>query len=99
MLRGFDSGYSRPTFGVFVEQCWNRRGLATLALSYALAWCRCNHIHAVMLKVASGNRGAVQVYERAGFVSTDICDPTGHKVYEWHAHQRKDLNRGVDADD
>jgi RimJ/RimL family protein N-acetyltransferase len=88
MLRGFDAGYSRPSFGVFVEQRWAGRGLGGLGLAYALAWCRCNGVSAVMLKVAPGNTSAVKVYERAGFVPGGTCKVTGQRVYEWRCGTR-----------
>ncbi len=86
MLRGFDDGYTRPSFGVYIAERYTQRGLATLALHHALSWCRWNQIPAVMLKVHPDNRYARQTYERAGFQIVEPCPRTGHLILEkrWH---------------
>lgn len=80
MLRGFDEGYDRPSFGVYVGECFSGLGLASLALQYALSWCKMHKIGAVMLKVHPENKAAHRVYERAGFAFDAVDTKTGHHV-------------------
>jgi len=82
MMRGFDEGYQRPSFGVYIAQVYSGRGLSRLALDYCMSWCRMNHIGAMMLKVHPDNRYARQTYENAGFTVDDICPRTGHTIME-----------------
>ena len=81
MLRGFDAGYARPSFGVYVASRHASRGLARLALQFSLTWCRVNEVASVMLKVHPGNAAARRVYIEAGFVSEGICPDTGHEMF------------------
>ncbi len=81
MLRGFDDGYERPSFGVYVGERFAGLGLASLALQYALSWCRARGVRSVMLKVHPENAAASHVYQRAGFVFEEVCDRTGHHVF------------------
>lgn len=83
MLRGFDEGYARPAFGVYVASAFASRGLAKLALHFSLAWCRCNGIPAVMLKVAPDNVHARRIYAEAGFTDAGLCPRTGHQTMEF----------------
>jgi RimJ/RimL family protein N-acetyltransferase len=82
MLRGFDEGYKRPSFGVYVAQQWNGRGLATQALQYALMWCKEHKVPAVMLKVHDKNTRARRVYEAMGFQLLEHDKDTGQAVME-----------------
>lgn len=82
MLRGFDEGYERPSFGIFIAESFSRYGLGKLGLYYALSWCRLNGIKAVMLKVHPDNIYARRIYEEAGFQFLEICERTGHSTYE-----------------
>jgi RimJ/RimL family protein N-acetyltransferase len=70
MLRGFDEGYERPAFGVFVAEEFARRGLARRALTEAMKWCEENAVREMMLTVYRENTAAVRIYEEAGFVET-----------------------------
>jgi len=71
MLRGFNDGYERPAFGVFIAEHFAGRGLARRALAEAEKWCRENGIAEMMLTVHRENTTAVRVYEEAGFVAAD----------------------------
>jgi len=82
MLRGFDEGFTRPSFGVFVAEEFSGRGLARAALAYAIQWCRGNGIRRMMLKVAPDNPAAHRVYSQAGFKNTGICKRTNHEIME-----------------
>jgi RimJ/RimL family protein N-acetyltransferase len=80
MLRGFDAGYARPSFGVFVAEKFAGRGLATQALAHALEWCREHGVEEAMLKVHPQNTAARSVYERLGFRRAGVCGTTGHDI-------------------
>ena len=82
MLRGFDEGYRRPSFGVFVAESFTGRGFARAALAHALNWCAENGIALVMLKVHPDNTRARRAYNEAGFESLGICPQTGHEICE-----------------
>lgn len=82
MMRGFDEGYQRPSFGVYTARAYSGKGLSRFALDYCMSWCRMNNIAAVMLKVHPDNRYARQTYEKAGFIVIDTCPRTGHKIME-----------------
>ncbi len=82
MLRGFDVGFERPSFGVYIAERFAGNGLATLAVQYALSWCRIHRISAVMLKVHPANQYARKVYEKAGFQFLEVCPQTGHDILE-----------------
>lgn len=82
MMRGFDEGFRRPSFGVYIARSYSGKGLSTLALEYSMSWCRLNGIHAMMLKVHPDNKYARQAYEKAGFKFLEVCPRTGHNVME-----------------
>lgn len=84
MLRGFDEGYGKPSFGVFISRKYSNRGLSTIALDYAISWCQLNHLSAIMLKVHPDNTFARKSYEKAGFLLTGKCSTTGHDIMEIH---------------
>jgi GNAT superfamily N-acetyltransferase len=82
MLRGWDEGYERPAFGVFVAEAFAGRGLARKALAHAIEWCALNSVSSMMLKVAPTNVKARQIYVDAGFQSVGLCPNTGHEIME-----------------
>ena len=82
MLRGFDEGYSVPSFGVFVTQKFANKGFAKLALHFCLSWCISNQLPSLMLKVHPDNKFARGMYTRAGFQHREVCPQTGHEVLE-----------------
>lgn len=82
MLRGFDEGYRRPSFGVYVSRAFSRRGLSKLALDHSMCWCLLNGIRSVMLKVHPENVHARKTYEKAGFRFVEACPATGHDMME-----------------
>lgn len=67
MLRGFDEGYERPAFGVFIAERFAGRGLARRALDEATRWCEANGVPEMMLTVSPANTAARRVYDEAGF--------------------------------
>lgn len=82
MLRGFDAGYARPSYGVFVAEHAAGRGLARESLNFALKWCGANGVESVLLKVAKENQRARGIYIAAGFEFVGICPTTGHEMLE-----------------
>lgn len=84
MLRGFDEGYSKPSFGVFISEKYSNKGLSKTALDYALSWCQLNNVSAIMLKVDPENIHAKHSYEKAGFSPAGKCQVTGHEIMEIH---------------
>lgn len=82
MLRGFDEGYNRPSFGVYIAKEFSNRGLLKLTLEYSTSWCRLNNINAIMLKVHPDNKHALECYKKAGFGFIESCPQTGHSVME-----------------
>jgi RimJ/RimL family protein N-acetyltransferase len=82
MLRGFDSGYERPSFGVFIAEKFSNKGLSTLALQYSLSWCKLNNVSKVMLKVHPDNVYARRAYEGAGFELMEVLADTGQLLFE-----------------
>lgn len=88
MLRGFDEGYQRPSFGVYIAYAYSGNGLARFALDYSISWCRLNGVNRMMLKVHPENNYARKTYEDAGFIALETCIRTGHTVMEksWCEH-------------
>lgn len=78
MLRGFDDGFARPSFGVYIARDAAGRGLASRALADAIDWCKREDVPALMLKVHPDNTPALQAYLNAGFSAFDTCPRTGH---------------------
>ena len=72
MLRGFDEGYERPSFGVMVAETFRGRGAGQVALAHCLDWCEANDIRHVMLKVDKLNKTAANLYEANGFYRIDF---------------------------
>ncbi len=77
MLRGFDEGYERPAFGVFIAEHFAGRGLARRALNASIKWCEETGVREMMLKVYRENATALRIYEEAGFT---IAECHGIKV-------------------
>jgi RimJ/RimL family protein N-acetyltransferase len=81
MLRGFDAGFSAPSFGVVIKREFRGAGLGRLALQYAEVWCRLNKVKTLMLTVSPENRRALTLYESRGFVSCGEHSNKGNLVY------------------
>jgi RimJ/RimL family protein N-acetyltransferase len=87
MLRGFDEGFDRPAFGVYVGAPYAGQGLAKQALDHALRWCEANGVARVMLKVAAANERAYSAYLSAGFRFERKDTETGQDILEWRNGQ------------
>lgn len=79
MLRGFDEGYSIPSYGVWIAEEFSNKGLSTLTLQHAISFCKINSIKKIMLKVHPDNLVAKHIYEKFGFKQTGT-DPKNHHL-------------------
>jgi len=78
MLRGWDLGLKKPSFGVLIDEKQRRKGLATVALQTAITYCRLENVSELMLKVDPRNESAYKIYEALDFKKTGICPQHGH---------------------
>jgi ribosomal-protein-alanine N-acetyltransferase len=72
MLRGWDEGYSIPSFGVAVGVPYRGAGIARSLLRYAIASARERGAVTLMLKVHLDNPNARHLYESEGFVFQEM---------------------------
>lgn len=82
MLRGWDEGYTRPAFGIYVASHYQGRNIAKFALSHAEIRSRSANARSLMLKVNSKNKAAVRVYTTAGFEVLKPCDVMNNIMME-----------------
>lgn len=82
MLRGFNEGYKRPSFGLYIGKKYMGKGLGKFALYYAMTWCRINRIKSMMLKTYDENKVAKKLYIDNGFILIRRDDKTGMGTYE-----------------
>lgn len=68
MLRGWDEGYDVPSFGVFVDHRYQRRGLGRQMTEFAIEEARRLGCPSVRLSVYASNSRALQLYSALGFV-------------------------------
>jgi len=68
MLRGWDEGYSVPSFGVCTHPALRDVGLGQALLAHALAECRAVGACKLRLTVFKSNERAVHVYTKFGFI-------------------------------
>jgi RimJ/RimL family protein N-acetyltransferase len=78
MLRGWDLGFCKPSFGVLIDERQRHKGLATLALQTAISYCRLEEVSELILKVDSRNESALNIYKGFGFEKTGLCPKLGH---------------------
>jgi len=81
MLRGWDSGYEIPSYGVTIHHRFRNLGLAFLSIELAKVICRLCGASGVMLKVHRENEAARRVYEKAGFMRTGEDPKNDNWVY------------------
>ena len=80
MLRGWQQGFNRPSFGLLVDHEYANKGLGKLCLQSALTECRLLGIQEIMLKVSPNNSYANKIYRNAGFNFDSMCESTGHHM-------------------
>ena len=71
ILRGWDEGYSVPSFGVCNHPALRDVGLGQALLAHAVAECRAAGSTKLRLTVFKNNERAVHVYRKFGFVFQD----------------------------
>lgn len=67
MLRGWDEGFSLPSFGIAVDAGWHGRGVGSRLTGWTIAQARTLGSPRVRLSVYSDNPVAVRMYRRLGF--------------------------------
>ncbi len=67
MLRGWDEGYESPSFGVIVDQKYQKQGLGRSMTEFAIAEARRLNVERVRLSVNESNTHAKRLYESLGF--------------------------------
>ncbi len=83
MLRGWDSGYAIPAYGVTIAQNFGGLGMATLSLDTSKTLCRLRDVKRLMLKVHPDNLTAKRLYEKAGFVQTGVDTHNANLIYHF----------------
>lgn len=81
MLRGLDSGFDIPSYGVYVAKEYSGKGVSRLTLQFVEVWGKLNNIHKVMIKVHPENHVAKSVYEKAGAAASGIDPKNSNLVY------------------
>jgi RimJ/RimL family protein N-acetyltransferase len=83
MLRGWDSGYEVPSYGVLIDEKYSGYGLTRLSLKLAKSICKLRHVPRMMLKVSADNVIAKRLFEEAGFNQTGVDARTGNLIYHF----------------
>jgi len=78
-LRGFDAGFRRPSFGLYVSSASSNIGIGSAALDHAIQTCKTRKDPSIMLKVSS-NHYVRTMYESRGFEVHGLCPVTGHLI-------------------
>jgi GNAT superfamily N-acetyltransferase len=71
MLRGWDEGYSVPSFGIMVDHRFQGMGVGARLLDYTLGEAGRLGCGRVRLSVFASNRRALDLYLSRGFVETE----------------------------
>jgi ribosomal-protein-alanine N-acetyltransferase len=70
MLRGFDEGFTIPSYGVYISSPFSGKGLAALTLNHAISTCKLLGLKKLRLKVHTENIIAFKQYIKFGFIET-----------------------------
>ncbi len=87
MLRGWNSGFEIPSYGVLIDEKYSGYGLTRLSLKLAKSICKLRHAPRIMLKVNARNVVAKQLFEEAGFAHTEVEAQTGNLIYHFDFRQ------------
>ena len=71
MLRGFDDGFTYPSFGIFVDYSCHGKGAGRRLTEWTLRWADQRGFAKVRLSVAKTNGMALRIYTSVGFVVTE----------------------------
>jgi RimJ/RimL family protein N-acetyltransferase len=83
MLRGWNSGYEIPAYGVLIDEKYSGYGLTRLSLKLAKSICKLRRVPRIMLKVNADNIIAKRLFEEAGFTQTGVDARTGNLLYHF----------------
>jgi len=83
MLRGWNSGYEIPAYGVLIDEKYSGYGLTRLSLKLAKSICKLRRVPRIMLKVNVDNTIAKRLFEEAGFTQTGVDAQTGNLIYHF----------------
>jgi len=89
MLRGWDTGYAVPTYGVLIAERYRGYGLAPLSLRMAKIICETNRAPRIMLKVDSENACAKAVFEKERFIPAGEETRGGKLIYYFDINERR----------
>ncbi|OGN79776.1 MAG: hypothetical protein A2X26_13200 [Chloroflexi bacterium GWC2_49_37] len=81
MLRGFDAGFSIPSYGVYIAEKFSGNGISKLTLQFVRVWCRMENIPKVMIKVHPQNQIAKKAYEKSGAVLEGLDPKNANLIY------------------
>ncbi|MCP4971776.1 MAG: GNAT family N-acetyltransferase [Arcobacter sp.] len=81
ILRGFDEGYTIPSYGVMISQKFSKFGLGKLSLQHAISFCKINKVEKIMLKVHPKNLTAKRIYESFGFNQSGMDKKNNNLIY------------------
>lgn len=70
MLRGFDEGYTVPSFGIIVDAQSQNQGIGSQLTRWTLQWADEHDFETVRLSVFSDNPAAYALYQKNGFIET-----------------------------
>jgi GNAT superfamily N-acetyltransferase len=70
MLRGWDEGYSVPSFGIVIERRLHNRGIGAQLTEFTIGEARRLGCDRVRLSVFASNLAAIRVYAAKGFVES-----------------------------
>lgn len=80
MLRGFDEGYTIPSYGVYISSRFRNKGLAALTLNHAISTCKLLGLKKLRLKVHKENTFALKQYIKFDFVETGFDEKINNIV-------------------
>ena len=70
MLRGFDEGYSIPSFGILIDERRQGKGLGRLLTEWTIQWGDQAGFEKIRLTVSAQNQKALGLYQQLGFRET-----------------------------
>jgi ribosomal protein S18 acetylase RimI-like enzyme len=96
VLLGVTRDADTPADACYFEYLWvapghRRRGVALRMIKVVLDRLSADGVRTVLLWVLDGNDAAVRVYERAGFVHTNYCEPLEARPGRTEERLRLDL--------
>ena len=92
MLRGFDEGFSIPSFGIFIDFSHQGKGYGRKLTEWTLSWSDKHQIENVRLGVYVTNKIALKLYQSLGFIkSEEHKDESGRLRFVMHRYLNQHL--------